>query len=51
MMVFISNKTTCLDLSSGRRQVLTKFIATRIIYNVHKPRIDVEISPSTCILS
>jgi len=44
MMVFISNKTTCFGLSSGHRQVLTKFLGKRIIYDVHKPRINVLLS-------
>jgi len=46
MMVFISNeKTTCFGLwrpSSG----FDNFLVIRVIYNMHKPRDDVEISSS-----
>ena len=34
MVVFISNTTTCFGLSSGHRQVLTKFLLQEIVYNV-----------------
>jgi len=51
MMVFIGNgKTTCFGLqrpSSG----FDNFLAKRVLYNMAKPRGDVEISSSFYVLS
>ena len=46
MVVFISNRKLHVSAYIGHHQVLTKFLAIRVIYNMHKPRGDVEISSS-----
>ena len=43
MMVFISNGKLHVSAYSGHHQVLTTFLAIRVLYNMPKPRGDVEI--------
>jgi len=51
MMVFISNgKTLHVSAYSGHLQVLTTFFAKGVLYNMLKPRGDVEISSSFYVL-
>jgi len=45
-MVFISNGKLHVSVCGGHHQVLTNFLAIRVMYNMHKPRGDVEISSS-----
>ena len=44
MMVFISNGKLHVSAYSGHNQVLTTFLLKSFLYNVQKPRGDVEIS-------
>ena len=44
MMVFISNGKLHVSAYSGHPQVFDKFLAIRVIYNMHKPRVDVGLS-------
>jgi len=51
MMVFIGNgKKPHVSAYSGHLQVLTTFLAKRVLYNMPKPRGDVEISSSFYVL-
>jgi len=50
MMVFISSRKLHVSAYSGHLQVLTSFLLRDFLYNMPKPRGDVEISSSFYVL-
>jgi len=41
MMVFIGNRKLHVSAYSGHYQGFDNFLAIRVVYNMHKPRVDV----------
>ena len=49
MMVFINNRKLHVSVYSGHHKVFDNFFAVSVIYNTHKPCVDIDISSSLLI--